>query len=278
LEYKGLIKYQEGIFLADSVNYLDSSVSGMVAVIGSHGGIYAAFKAAASGIRAVILNDAGIGRENAGIACLDYCEKIGMAAAVVSHSSARIGEAADMIKRGIISGANRIAASVGCIPGMLCIDAANNLRNALPATSSPPVYEETRFVISQDTPRIICIDSASLIRNEDVGQIVVTGSHGGLIGGIKAKALNVDALLVVFNDAGFGIDEAGISRLTPLNERGIIAVTVSNSSALIGDSRSTYHDGIISCLNTLAIQSGGVKGEKVAKFIDKVRRKEAGKF
>jgi hypothetical protein len=62
----------EGILLVDSVNYLDSAAQGNVVIASSHGGTYAAYKAAAIGARAVILNDAGIGRQDAGISCLDY--------------------------------------------------------------------------------------------------------------------------------------------------------------------------------------------------------------
>jgi hypothetical protein len=264
-----------GILSVDSVNYLDAAAQGGVVIASSHGGIYAAFKAAVSGARAVILNDAGVGLQDAGIACLDYCEQIGMAAAVVSHTSARIGEVADMVKRGIISRVNRFAGMVGCVPGMACTDAAQSLRKASLPFGTPPAYEETRFLISEDPPRIVCIDSASLVKIEDVGQIVVTGSHGGLIGGRREKAFNVQALVAVFNDAGVGIDEAGIGRLAPLDERGIAAVTVGHDTARIGDSRSTYFDGVISHANPLAIKLGACPGAKVREFVERVCRNEA---
>jgi hypothetical protein len=268
----------EGVQLADSVNYLGPQAQGIVVVASSHGGIYAAYKAAASGARAVILNDAGVGRDEAGIASLAYCEKLGMAAAVVSHTSARIGDAADMLARGAISGANALARSVGCAPGVLCTEAATRLRVAPLPTASAPPYEETRFVISQDPgrPRVICIDSASLVTPEDRGQIIVTGSHGGLIGGRREKAFNVAALLAVFNDAGVGIDHAGIGRLEPLDERKIAAVTVAHTSARIGDARSTYSDGIISHANGHADAFGARVGMPVAAMVEIVKR-QAGK-
>jgi hypothetical protein len=43
----------------------------------SHGGIYAAWYAARMGVSAVILHDAGIGRERAGIGGLDWLESAG---------------------------------------------------------------------------------------------------------------------------------------------------------------------------------------------------------
>ena len=269
------MEISEGILLVDSVNYLDSAAQGNVVIASSHGGTYAAYKAAVSGARAVILNDAGVGREDAGIACLDYCERIGMAAAVVSHTSARIGEVADMLRRGIISHANRIAKTVNCTPGTACAHAAVCLKRAPLPIGTPPAYEETRFLISEGPPRIVCIDSASLVKTEDVGQIVITGSHGGLIGGRREKAFNVQALVAVFNDAGVGIDQAGIGRLDPLNERGIAAVTVAHTSARIGDSRSTYYEGVISHANQLAIKFGASRGVTVRDFVERVCRSVA---
>jgi hypothetical protein len=264
------IEIPEGILLADSVNYLNSTAQGKVAVASSHGGVYAAYKAAASGARAIILHDAGVGREDAGIACLDYCERIGMAAAVVSNTSARIGDVTDMFRRGIISYANRLAKAVDCTPGMGCARAAACLKRAPLPTGTPPVYEETRFQISEGRLRIVCIDSASLVRTEDVGHIVITGSHGGLIGGRREKAFNVQAFVAVFNDAGVGIDQAGIGRLDALEERGIASATVANTSARIGDSRSTYYDGIISYANQHAIQFGASRGMAVKDFVERV--------
>ncbi len=259
------MKVSEGILLVDSVNYLNSAAQGNVVIASSHGGIYAACKAAVSGARAVILNDAGIGRENAGIACLDYCERIGMAAAVVSHTSARIGDVADMLRRGIISHANLIAKTVNCTPGTPCAHAAVCLKRAPLPIGTPPAYEETRFLISEGPPRIVCIDSASLV-------IIITGSHGGLIGGRREKAFNVQVFAAVFNDAGVGIDQAGIGRLDPLNERGIAAATVAHTSACIGDSRSTYYQGVISHVNQQAIKLGASRGEKVRDFVERLCR------
>lgn len=250
----------------------------MVVIASSHGGIYAAYKAAASGARAVILNDAGVGREQAGIACLEYCEKLGMAAAVISHESARIGDATDMLRRGVISHANPIARAADCAPGMACAQATLRLKAAPLPTGKPEPYAETRFVISEEPgrPRVVCIDSASLVKAEDAGQVVVTGSHGGLIGGQREKAFNVDALLAVFNDAGLGRDAAGIGRLVPLDERGMAAVTVAHVSARIGDARSTYHDGIISHANRHALDLGAAIGMTVQDYVARVLARVGG--
>lgn len=260
----------------NSINYISSEAEGRVVIASSHGGIYPAYKAAVYKARAVILNDAGVGFKDAGIACLGYCEEIGMAAAVVSNETARIGDVEDMIGRGIISFCNSIAQKAGCRPGLKCTEAAEILNNAKMMSGEAPVYEETRFIISEQEPRIICIDSASLVKPEDAGQIVVTGSHGGLIGGLREKAFNVDALAAVFSDAGVGIDKAGLGRLDPLDERGIAAVTVSNESSRIGDSRSVYLQGVISYFNKCAEKLGAKAGMPVKDFLEHIQREMKG--
>jgi len=267
-----LSSFNAKICLADSVNLLDATARGRVVVSSSHGGVYAAYKAAASGARAVILNDAGRGLDDAGIACLAYCEALGMASAVVSHMTARIGEAADMMARGVISDVNAVARAAGCGERMACADAAEALLAAPQPSAVPPPYAETRFVVSAlaDRPPVVCIDSASLVLPEDAGAIVVTGSHGGLIGGRAEKAFNVEALLAVFNDAGVGIDNAGIGRLAPLDARGIAAATVGHLSARIGDARSTYRDGVLSHVNRAAERLGGAVGMRVADWVGRV--------
>ena len=259
------------LILADSVNYLDKGAAGNVVVASSHGGIYAAFKAVQSGARGVILNDAGVGLEEAGIASLEYCQQLGIAAAVVSHASARIGDVKDMMRRGVISHSNLVAQETSCVSGMSCSDAVEALKQAPENSSQPLPYEEVRFVISEESPNIVCIDSASLVKEEDAGQIVITGSHGGLIGGRPEKAFNVQAMVAVFNDAGVGIDEAGIGRLEPLEQQGIAACAVANTSARIGDSRSTYQNGVISHLNNRAAQLGASVGRSVKEFVDRVK-------
>lgn len=88
----------------------------------------------------------------------------------------------------------------------------------------------------------------------------MTGSHGGLIGGDPAAALRVNAFAAVFNDAG-RIDGPGIGRLAVLDRRGILALCVATSSAMIGDAPSTFHSGVISSANRAAVASGAVIGE-----------------
>ena len=259
---------EDGIICADTITKLGSASQGAVLVSGSHGGIYPAYLARQAGARAVILNDAGIGREQAGLASLAYSQQLAMAAAVVSYRSARIGDTADMLAHGVISACNEQAARVGCRPGMNCLDAARLLRAAPLSNIPAEPYPEARGVIASSGPRrVIYLDSVSLVVPEDVGQIVLTGSHGGLVGGNKAAALRVDAFAAVYNDAGIGKDQAGISRLPALAERGILAATVATASARIGDGLSTYETGIVSALNDPALARGGVIGMPLRELV-----------
>ncbi len=96
---------------------------------------------------------------------------------------------------------------------------------------------------------ICAIDSAALVRADDAGAIVLTGSHGALLGGTPGDRDQDPVFAAVYNDADFGIDDAGISRLPALDARGIAGATVSAWSARIGDGQSTYRDGFVSALN-----------------------------
>src|SRR5207237_589997 len=103
-------------------------------------------------------------------------------------------------------------------------------------------------------------DSASLVAPEHHDAIVITGSHGGLLGGRPETALKYDVRAAFYNDAGIGIDEAGVSRLPALDQRGIAAATVAAASARIGDARSTYEDGMLSRVNARAAALGLAAG------------------
>jgi hypothetical protein len=259
------------ILVADSITRVGSEAAGAVVVNGSHGGRYAAYLAAKLGVAAAIFNDAGVGREAAGISGLHYLSALGIPAATVGHESARIGDGADMMARGVISHANDGAAALGLAAGMACREAAAALRRAAPAGSEPPPEEEAAFLLDAAPPALWALDSASLVGPEHKGALVVTGSHGGLLGGRPETALKYDALAALFNDAGIGIDEAGTTRLSALDKRGIAAATVAAASARIGDARSTYEDGIISCVNDCARRLGGRPGMSAREFVRLVR-------
>ncbi len=254
---------EPAIVEAPTATNLPPEARGGVLVTGSHGGVYPGRLAVLAGVRAAIFHDAGIGLAQAGIGSLVLLEGLGIAAASVSHMSARIGDTADMLARGVISRANRPAAAVGVTRGTPCAEAVRLLRAAPWREATPPPAEEARRVDASGARKLVLIDSAAMVDPvADAGAVIVTGSHGGLVGGVAAMALRAEGLAAAFNDAGFGIEQAGIGRLAALQARGIAALTVAASSARIGQARSTLEDGVISAVNARAAALGAVVGQK----------------
>jgi hypothetical protein len=259
------------IIEAPTITSLPPQARGAVVVSGSHGGVYPGYLAAKAKVRAVILNDAGVGREGAGIASLGVLERHGIAAAAVSHASGRIGDPADMLARGLISHANAPSQTLGLVPGMACREAAERLLSAPLVEAVPEPYGETRGILELPGAfrRVVLVDSAAQVVPGDAGQIVVTGSHGGLVGGDPRLALRVAGFAGIFNDAGIGIDNAGTTRLPALDERAIPAFTVAAASAIIGDARSTWRDGLVSRVNRAAHALGARPGLRAQDVIER---------
>ena len=261
------------VVAAESVTRLDD-VAGKVLVAGSHGGIIAAYFGARAGAHALVLNDAGLGMDRAGIAGLAYLEAIGMAAAAVDCRSARIGDGSDMLARGVISHANVFAALCGVVAGQSCRDAAERMRRAAAPRTVPPPYAEGRWRLvgrppeAGGPPEVWALDSVGNIEAADAGRILVIGSHGALHGGRRESALAVDAAAAVFNDAGVGADRIGITRLPVLGARGIAAVAVDCMSARIGDGRSMWKTGVILHMNAPAAALGATRGMTVRQFAE----------
>ena len=101
------------VVLLDSVTEVTAAHAGCVVVTGSHGGQSAGRYALAVRTRLYVFNDAGVGKDEAGIAALSMLDGVGQPAVAVAHSSARIGEAADTWTGGVISRANAAAAALG---------------------------------------------------------------------------------------------------------------------------------------------------------------------
>jgi hypothetical protein len=259
------------ILIADSITRVASEARGAVVANASHGGVYAAYLAARLGAAAAIFNDASVGRDEAGIGGLAYLQALGIPAATVGHESARIGDGADMMESGAISHANALALALGVRAGQACREAASHLAHAAARPRSAPDMLEAEHLLQADAPQVWALDSASLVRPDHRAAIVITGSHGGLLGHKPETALKHDVRGVLFNDAGIGKDEAGVSRLPVLAARGIAAGTVAASSARIGDARSTYEDGVISRVNSVAALRGLRAGMTARDFVGRLR-------
>lgn len=105
------------VIVADTITSIDAADEGAIVVTGSHGGTSAAEFALAVRLALVVFNDAGVGKDAAGIVALDRLQAAGVPAAAVSHLSARIGDAMDAFENGVVSHANEAARTLGMQPG-----------------------------------------------------------------------------------------------------------------------------------------------------------------
>ena len=116
----------------DSITQVAPEDAGAIVISGSHGGASSGEVALEVPLRAVFFNDAGVGKDGAGIVALAMLQARGIAAGTVAHTSARIGDARDAWENGALSHCNRFAQALGLAPGA-------SLRAALEALVRTPV-------------------------------------------------------------------------------------------------------------------------------------------
>jgi hypothetical protein len=117
------------LHLLDSIARITPEMADGVVVTGSHGGTSAAGFVLALGHKpyAVFFNDAGIGKDDAGIAALALMQEVGVIAAVYSHTSARIGDANDGWCNGTITRCNALAHEAGITSNQTVHQAVNHM-------------------------------------------------------------------------------------------------------------------------------------------------------
>ena len=117
------------LHLLDSISAIEPVHAGQVIVSGSHGGVSAArfVVLEPKPPHAVFYNDAGVGKDGAGIVGLDMLQSVGVIGAAYSHQSARIGEAADGLAHGTLSHLNELALRAGLCAGMTVQEAVRLL-------------------------------------------------------------------------------------------------------------------------------------------------------
>lgn len=108
------------VLLLNSISDLRDGGGGRCVVSGSHGGSSAAEFVLRCTKRPALVcfNDAGVGKDGAGIAALAMLQAEGVAALAYSHNSARIGSADDGWASGVVSACNGLAQDGGAVVGV----------------------------------------------------------------------------------------------------------------------------------------------------------------
>lgn len=116
------------VHLLDSMSQAEASDAGQVLVAASNGGVESGRIGVLARCAAVIVNDAGVGKEDAGIAGLAVLDEAGIPAAAVGHRTARISDGRDTWDHGVITHLNPAAAAAGLVVGDTVQDAVARLR------------------------------------------------------------------------------------------------------------------------------------------------------
>jgi uncharacterized protein YunC (DUF1805 family) len=123
-----IVKKQEGkfrIIVTNTAGSYDENNKNDVVIDGSHFGVNSAKMAVDATVKGRIGNDAGIGKNSAGIAGLNILEKVGIPSAAVSSMSAKIGVGMSTWDTGKVSTVNESARKIGVKVGMTTKEAAN---------------------------------------------------------------------------------------------------------------------------------------------------------
>lgn len=116
-----------GIELYDSISYAKEEDRNKFIVSGSHGGAPAVRYAIDKRIFGAVFNDAGVGKNKAGISGLSLLDEKGILGIAVDVNSAEIGNSKDTYENGIISYSNDTARDFGVQKNMRVKDFIKNL-------------------------------------------------------------------------------------------------------------------------------------------------------
>ena len=124
------------VTIMDSITSVGESERNAVVVSASHGGVSAAEYALKIPHAAAFFNDAGVGKDEAGIAGLKMLQDKGIPAGTVSHETAQIGDGKDTWECGVISNLNEAARKAGFQINEKISDAAIKFADTLPPIKS----------------------------------------------------------------------------------------------------------------------------------------------
>jgi len=113
------------LIIVDTTSDVEAGNINDVIMTGSHSGQNSSEYLAHLNIKGVIGNDAGMGKNDAGIAGMKCLEEHGIPAAAVASMSAKIGNGTSTYEQGKISAANELAKKLGITVGMTAREAAD---------------------------------------------------------------------------------------------------------------------------------------------------------
>jgi hypothetical protein len=109
---------------------------------------------------------------------------------------------------------------------------------------------------------VVCTDSIAFGLEEDKRNVLVTAGHTGR--SAVPYLLSVRPFGFICSDGGMGREASGIAGMIEVEAYGLAGATVDARTARMGDGTSSYHDGIISAVNSLARAAGVAIGMPAA--------------
>ena len=178
--------------------------------------------------------------------------------------SARLADGDSVYETGKVGHANEAATDLGVRPGQPIQEAARLLLKAPPGKVIEPegISEKNTITVLDETENGTVYASWGLpvlkkIQEPHPDAVFVQGSHSGQT--IVAEIIRLQVKGVITNDAGRGKDDSGIA-----------AAAVGTMSARVGETMSTWNDGIISCMNDVAGSRGVLPGMGVREAAGKM--------
>lgn len=113
------------IVIVDTSSEVDQSNNMDIIITGSHGGVNACEYMGNMKIKGMVSNDAGIGKNEAGIAGMKALDKYDIPAVAVATMSAKIGNGTSTYEQGKVSATNELAKKLGISEGMSAREAAD---------------------------------------------------------------------------------------------------------------------------------------------------------